>query len=266
MLSLIHLTNYSTNIYTQYKDASNLNARINLHDLYSTNKQGWFIWLLSSLQLSYYDKVLEIGCGDGSLWRNQGANYNITLSDKSEGMVNDDRRNLGDKFNYQVIRCEAIPFLDDSFDVVVANYFLFYLEDLSKELLEISRVLKDNGRFICSTYGKEHMKEIDVLVKKFDNSIYLSSNNLYEVFGKENGASILGQYFNDVEWIQYEDSLFVDNVDVLIAYIVSCHGNQNEIILARYQEFRNFVIREMKDGLRITKDAGIFVCKQIVKK
>lgn len=262
MLSLIHLTNNSANIYTQFKDVSNLNARINLHDLYSTNKQGCFIWLLSTLKLSYYDKVLEIGCGDGSLWRGQSSNFNITLSDKSEVMVNDARRNLGDKFNYQVIRCEEIPFLDGSFDVVIANHVLFYLKDLNKGLSEINRALKGNGRFICSTYGKDHMKEIDALVKKFDNSIYLSSNNLYDVFGKENGASILGQYFSDVEWIQYEDSLFVDNVDALIAYIVSCHGNQNEIILARYQEFRNFVIKEMKDGLRITKDAGIFVCKK----
>ena len=146
--------------------------------------------------------------------------------------------------------------------MVIANHVLFYLKDLNKGLSEINRALKGNGRFICSTYGKDHMKEIDALVKKFDNSIYLSSNNLYDVFGKENGASILGQYFSDVEWIQYEDSLFVDNVDALIAYIVSCHGNQNEIILARYQEFRNFVIKEMKDGLRITKDAGIFVCKK----
>ena len=196
------------------------------------------------------------------MWRGQSSNFNITLSDKSEGMVNDARRNLGDKFNYQVIRCEEIPFLDGSFDVVIANHVLFYLKDLNKGLSEINRALKGNGRFICSTYGKDHMKEIDALVKKFDNSIYLSSNNLYDVFGKENGASILGQYFSDVEWIQYEDSLFVDNVDALIAYIVSCHGNQNEIILARYQEFRNFVIKEMKDGLRITKDAGIFVCKK----
>lgn len=165
LISLIHLTNYSINTYTQYKDASNLNARINLHDLYSTNKQGWFTWLLSLIQFNYYDKVLEIGCGDGSLWRGQSSNFNITLSDKSEGMVNDARRNLGDKFNYQVIRCEVIPFLDDSFDVLIANHVLFYLEDLNKGLSEICRVLKDSGRFICSTYGKNHMREIDFLVK-----------------------------------------------------------------------------------------------------
>lgn len=262
MISLIHLTNESNNIFTQYKDASNLNARINLHELYSANKTGWFNWLHSNLGLTYFDKVLEIGCGDGSLWKNQSSNYNITLSDKSEGMVNDARRNLGDNFNYQVINCESIPFVNNYFDLAVANHVLFYLDDLSKGLSEVERVLKNTGTFICSTYGKDHMKEIDELVRKFDPTICLSRNNLYDVFGRENGYNMLKPYFKSIEWKQYEDSLYVDNVDALIAYIVSCHGNQNEIILPRYQEFRNFVIKEIGYGLKITKDAGIFVCKK----
>ena len=262
MISLIHLTNESTNTFNQYKDASNLTTRINLHDLYSTNKTGWFNWLYNNLGLSYFDKVLEIGCGDGSLWKNQSSNYNITLSDKSEGMVNDARRNLGDNFNYQVINCESIPFVNNYFDVVVANHVLFYLDDLTKGLSEVKRVLKDNGSFICSTYGKDHMKEIDELVRKFDSSICLSKNNLYDVFGKENGHDLLKPFFSSIKWFQYEDNLYVDNVDALIAYIVSCHGNQNEVILPRYQEFRNFVIKEIGDGLKISKDAGIFICKK----
>lgn len=262
MISLIHLTNETTNTFTQYKDASNLTTRINLHDLYSTNKTGWFNWLYSNIGLSYYDKVLEIGCGDGSLWKKQSSNYNITLSDKSEGMVNDARRNLGDKYNYQVIECESIPFVDNYFDLVLANHVMFYLDDLKKGLSEVQRVLKDNGTFICSTYGKNHMIEIEKIVRKFDSTICLSKNNLYNVFGKNNGYDILKPYFNSIEWRQYEDSLYVDNVDALIAYIVSCHGNQNDIILPRYQEFRKFVINEIGNGLRITKDAGIFFCKK----
>ena len=106
------------------------------------------------------------------------------------------------------------------------------------------------------------MKEIDQLVRKFDKNIHLSNHNLYDVFGKENGYDILNEHFYSVEWKQYEDSLYVDNVDALIAYIVSCHGNQNEIILPRYQEFKEFVSKEIDDGLSICKDAGIFICKK----
>ena len=37
--------------------------------------------------------------------------------------------------------------------------------------LEIKRVLKPGGTFICSTYSSRHMKEISELVKGFDDRI-----------------------------------------------------------------------------------------------
>ena len=262
MIDLIRLTSVSKDSLNQYKDASNLTIRINIHDAYSTNKIGWFNWIYDQLELSYYDKVLEVGCGDGSLWKGKSANFNITLSDISEGMVNDAKRNLGNEFNFQVIDCEDIPFKNNYFDQVIGNHLLFYVKHINQGLNEINRVLKKEGKFICSTYGKNHMKEIDELVKKFDASIYLSKTNLYECFGKENGGEFLKPYFSNVEWIEYNDSLIIDNADALIAYIVSCHGNQNALILPRYKEFKEFVVKEMGHGLEIMKEAGIFICKK----
>ena len=43
-------------------------------------------------------------------------------------------------------------------------------------------------------------------------------------------------------------------------YILSCHGNQNEYILSKYQEFKDFVEQRTKTPFHITKEAGIFVC------
>ena len=40
MLSLIHLTNMESTLKTQYLNAGNITARINLHAEYSANKQG----------------------------------------------------------------------------------------------------------------------------------------------------------------------------------------------------------------------------------
>ena len=45
MLSLIHLTNMENSLKTQYLNAGNISARINLHAKYSVNKQGWFSWI-----------------------------------------------------------------------------------------------------------------------------------------------------------------------------------------------------------------------------
>ena len=80
---------------------------------------------------------------------------------------------------------------------------MFYLNDLNQGLKEIDRVLKPNGVFYCSTYGKEHMKEITELVQNFDSHINLSNHSLYDIFGLENGGAILKKYFSNVQRLEY---------------------------------------------------------------
>ena len=69
------------------------------------------------------------------------------------------------------------------FDLVIADHVLFYCENIPQVLAECRRVLKDEGRFLCSTYGKQHMWEITDLVQKFHKEIVLSAEVLYERFG-----------------------------------------------------------------------------------
>ena len=42
---------HGKSLKNQYLDASNINARIHLHELYSTNKKGWFPWILEQCPL-----------------------------------------------------------------------------------------------------------------------------------------------------------------------------------------------------------------------
>ena len=69
MLDLIHLTGMEKSLKNQYQNASNISARINLHSLYSENSQGWFPWIFNQCRLRPGMKILEIGCGDGTLWK-----------------------------------------------------------------------------------------------------------------------------------------------------------------------------------------------------
>lgn len=294
MLDLIHMTGMEKSLKNQYQNASNITSRINLHSRYSTNEQGWFAWVFEECHRQiiemchkYGDEnklessegvesanddivinILEIGCGDGSLWSENMAdipnNVKITLTDVSEGMLRDARRNIGPKdkrFSFKVADCNKLPYKDGSFDIIIANHVLFYCENVGKSAKEIARCLKPHGVLISSTYGTGHMREISQLVSAFDDRILLSKNHLYEKFGKENGEMLLMPYFpqGKCEWIQYEDSLLVTEPEALISYILSCHGNQNQYILDRYNEFRTFVKKRTDKGFKITKEAGIFV-------
>ena len=269
MLDLIHLTGMEKSLKDQYQNATNISARIRLHRDFSQNKQGWFPWIYEQCHIVEGMKILEIGCGNGALWTENLSklpdNVSVLLSDISEGMLRDARRNIGSedpRFTFQVIDCHELPFADDSFDLVIAGHVLFYCDDLDLACREIARVMKSSGTFLSSTYGRKHMKEITDLVQAFDNRIVLAAENLYERFGLENGEALLRPHFKKIDCVHYEDGIIINHAEPLIEYILSCHGNQNQILLDYYKDFRTFVEEKTHNNFYITKDAGIFICRK----
>ncbi len=268
ILDLIHITSMERSLKTQYVNANNINARIQLHRDFSTNHEGWFPWILDQIELTDNMKILEVGCGNGAIWSENKdclpEHITVVLSDTSEGMLRDAHRNLGDdsRFTFEKFNCENIPYDDEQFDLVVANHVLFYSEDIDKAIRECGRVLKKDGLFVASTYGSRHMIEITQLVQAFNEEIVLSQESLYDRFGLDNGESILSKCFHDTELRRYPDSIEINEPDPLIWYILSCHGNQNQVLLDKYREFHDYVTKKTKGGFHITKDAGIFLSKK----
>ena len=291
LMEATSVTSLEQSLKQQYLNSSNIGARISLHAKYAVNPQGWFPWIFEQCGLAAEGcdggesekaekkrkktkavmQVLEVGCGNGSFWMENWdlipEKIAITLSDQSEGMLREAKKALlgrgtgkaDRRFTFDVIDFHEIPREDASYDLVIANHVLFYAKDFEKALSEIRRVLKPGGRLICSTYGTGHMKEISELAAQFDDRIVLAAQNLYEIFGKENGAEILKPYFEKVEWRQYEDHLLVTDAEDLVDYVISCHGNQNRYIVNDYKAFRQFVESRLRKGFYVTKDAGVFV-------
>jgi DNA-binding transcriptional MerR regulator/cyclopropane fatty-acyl-phospholipid synthase-like methyltransferase len=270
LVHLISLSQAGDDIVEQYRNASNVEIRIRLHEKYSTSKVSWFTWLFDQYDIMHHKNILELGCGNGQLWIENKDKIpltsNILLTDVSKGMLEDARSNLFTigNIDYKKMNCEHLLLEDESVDLIIANHMLFYVEDVNQALKEIKRVLSKGGLFVCSTYGSHHMKEITDLVKSFNQKINLSKNKLYEKFGLENGKEILSQYFDDVEMHRHEDSLEVTDSDDLTNYILSCHGNQLEYISKDYESFLRMIHNKMKQTgkMHITKEAGCFICRK----
>ena len=271
IIYLINILSMKEDVIEQYKNSKNLEARIMLHKLYSANKETWYRWLYKHYEIPEYANILEIGCGTGDLWyENQeriNKNMKLFLSDSSFGMLNDAEEKIGQLVNadYNVADCCKLPYEDNSMDVVIANHVLFYANNLEQALMEVSRVLKKNGSFYCATYGSEHMKMIETLVKNFDSRINLSTIRLYEIFGLENGENILKKYFKKVQCKSYNDALYITEVEPLYRYIMSCHGNQEEFIVEKKEKFIMYLEKclEKKKSICVKKQAGVFICKML---
>jgi SAM-dependent methyltransferase len=249
----------------QYRDSSNLNARIQLHARFSTNSYNWYLWVFDHLHMAPQGQVLELGCGPGRLWLENldriPPGWEITLSDFSPGMIVEARSSLADaghQFAFERVDAQAIPFADASFDMVIANHMLYHVPDRPQALAEIRRVLRPGGRFYTATVGAAHLREIGDLVRRFNPQIIFGIGDEAS-FTLENGAEQLARCFATVDLQRYHDGLIVTEAQPLIDYILS--GRVGAALAAdRVAEFAAFVQRELAQhgALAISKDTGLF--------
>ena len=251
---------------SQYRNSDNLNARIRLHQECSTNKYGWQRWIFDKFSFEPQAHILELGCGAGNLWLENlvriSEGLNIVLSDHSAGMVEQARENLGDvipTLQFNVIDAQYIPFETDSFDILIANHMLYHLPDMEKGLAEIRRVLKPTGYFYATTIGCHHLKELEDLISRFDARLSSWGQLPTDSFTLETGASILGNYFENVSIDRYSDSFLVSDVKLLVDYVFS---GRLELTPDQRENLAQFIEQAMlsqQDKIHITKDSGIFL-------
>jgi ubiquinone/menaquinone biosynthesis C-methylase UbiE len=249
----------------QYKDASNLQARIGLHERFSTNKYDWHRWVFDRLDLPPQSRILELGCGSGLLWtKNQDripAGWEITLSDLSPGMLRAAQDNLQvihRFFRYEIADAQAIPFDDETFDAVIANHMLYHVPDRPKALSEVYRVLKPNGYFYAATNGQAAPSgSVGIRAWIMKSSVRTG----FERFSLETGGAELSERFSVVTQHRYEDSLAVTEVKPLIDYIRSGKHLSDEEI----QELEKVVEREiaLHGVIQIPKAPGMFIAQKM---
>ncbi|MFO7743180.1 MAG: class I SAM-dependent methyltransferase [Anaerolineae bacterium] len=247
----------------QYKDASNLNARIEIHRRFSTNDHPWQRWVFDHLNVPERSRILDVGCGPAHLWLENKDRipfgWTVMLGDLSSGMVRTARHNLGtnhDRFRYRVLDAHVLPFLDRSVDAVVANHMLYHVSNMERALCEIHRVLRPTGQLYATTNGLEHLRELRDLVTTYCPEA--GTPNAAARFGLENGAAQLSGYFVGVTCVRREDALVVTEAEPLIAYAKSM------IPESAWRQKRDVIARAVREqiatsgAIHIRKDSGMF--------
>lgn len=251
--------NDAKSIQQQYANADGLNIRMLLHHKYSINKQPYGDWIMEHYHIQPGMKVLELGCGTGSMWaepfRWLPQDASLLLTDFSEGMLETARANVPEQPNisFAQVDIQQIPYANDAFDLVIANAMLYHIPDLDKAISEVARVLRPEGRFICSTTGDNGMH-------RWFQEVLGEGESPATPFSLQNGGASLEKHFGKAEMRMREDGLEVTDVNDLAAYVRSTisFGYLRDWPL---DELTKRLSAQMVDGvIRIPKEYGLFIC------
>jgi ubiquinone/menaquinone biosynthesis C-methylase UbiE len=247
----------------QYRTADNLRARIDCHKLFSTSPVGWPEWVFSGYDFGADADVLEVGCGDGSMWAEKRdwvpEGWRLTLTDMSPGMVEAARAAVGDRAEYAVADVQELPFPDGSFDAAIANHVLFHVPDRARALRELARVLRPGGVLVGTMIGQDHFRELRDLLGGEENVIWSESRKR---FGLETARVQLERVFADVEIEPFADSLAVTEVKPFLRFVRSL--DTPGLTETHLRRIRGEVARaiEERGSFHVTKSSGRFHCRK----
>lgn len=239
MLEIMKLTSQKEEVIKQYIKSDNLEKRINIHE-YSTSDINWYEYLLGRCDIKENMDILDIGCGNGMLWyRGKNilpGNINIYMVDNSKAML-DAAKNLhskeADYYNSKKIRlhyiignASDISWLSEldskKFQRIMANHMLYHIGETERKILFAAAddMLTDDGKFIASTIGNNHMKEIFELAGEYNKNIK-APGWFSRGFNLENGKEQLEKYFTDVKMFVHDNNLMVPDSEAIYDYLCS---------------------------------------------
>lgn len=281
MLDIMKLTSQKEEVIKQYIKSDNLEKRINIHK-YSTSDVNWYDYLIDKCDIKEGMNILDIGCGNGLLWYRERNilpdNINIYLVDNSEAMLDSAKQihfseknfyaNKKIKFHYHICDASNINELSEinskKFQRIMANHMLYHIEDSDRKSLlrAVNDMLTDDGKFIASTIGKNHMKEIFELAHEYDKNVK-APEWFSRGFNLENGKEQLDEFFSSVTMFCHDNNLLIPDWRAIYDYLCSLPGIEK--VMRKNKEasvkFLKNRVTESKPFF-ISKSTGVFVARK----
>ncbi len=221
--------------------------------------------------------VLDLGCGGGAILfpsiDKVGRSGKVIGIDIAERMV----QRTGDEIKQQGIEnarvlymdAEALQFSSSFFDFVICGFGLYEFYDLNPALSEVFRVLKINGIFAASLWGRNVDKRWDVfrnIVKSYraDLKPVPEAKNIPRLREPAEIEAVLVKFgFSNIETHVEEKEFFFRDVDEWWAFEWS-HGNR--FLWERMEEPKLHQCKgELFDAIsQLQQDAGIPILFQIL--
>ena len=184
-----------------------------MEDIYFKNDEYWKehinkkleddIWIKNYREyFTGKGKCLDLGCGIGQYSKElMSYGYEVISADISDIALEKVK-----EFNDNVVKVdmkEELPFSEKEFDLVFANLSIHYFsdEDTKKLMLEVKRILKEDGLFIGSVNGIQGYEKIKDTAVELEKHYWFNKNKYVRLFDKDD----LEKYLDVFEILNIEE-------------------------------------------------------------
>lgn len=156
--------------------------------------------LLEKLSHIPFQSALDLGCGTGEMLKlilQEDAGKELYGIDLSEKMLHVAKSKLPEQVKLLLGDSEALPFSDNTFDVVYCNDSFHHYPSPMNVLREVQRVLKPGGTFLMGDCWQP-------LVGRIIMNFYMrhSKEGDVKIYSEAEIVSMLSEYFRNVSWEQ----------------------------------------------------------------
>lgn len=216
---------------TAYADEQAMLVRKHIHQNYTVPDVDFSAWVLERLKWTGQELVLDVGSGPATyldaiqryIRPEQYIAYDLSMGMLQASPSSIVKRTLG--------TVEALPYADQSFDVVMAHHTLHLIDDLDRAVREIQRVLRPNGLLIAATNSEFTMPEFNTLMQRAfrllnqhpEHEMSIEQMVLHD-FSLESAPVKLGRYFTAVARYDVPTAFVFRETQPVMDYITSARA------------------------------------------
>ncbi len=130
--------------------------------------------------------------------------------------------------NFMQADAEFLPYKNEMFDILISNSAYQWMENYSRGIDELHRVIKPGGRFLFSMFGGETLCELGSSFIEAHNIIGTRPNSHCIDFIDEKKVISLLSKFKGVDVRKITERIHYDNVMSLLTYLKSI-GSHNHL-------------------------------------
>jgi len=214
-------------------------------------------------------KILDVGTGTGYLIDKLQCtfpNAKIYAADIAFGMVKiSSAKKRINRASFVQADAEFLPYKNDMFDILISNSVYQWMENYSRGISELYRVIKPEGKFLFSMFGGETLCELGSSFIEAHNTLGTHPNSHCLSFVDERKLVNLLNKFKDVCVRKITKRVYYSEVVNLLTYL-KCVGSHNHLYSSRNGLGNRRLMNKMKEVYtkKYSKNNKIFATYDIL--